>query len=51
MEAKISFGTEHLDIENMFDRIAKATGGSCMAIIPKEYEGRKVKVLILKEKS
>ena len=36
------------DVDDILDRVVKPTGGSCMALIPKDYENRKVKVLILK---
>lgn len=47
MKVTLVVKKQTFEVENILDRVVKPTGGSCMAMIPKEYENRRVKVLIL----
>lgn len=48
MKVTLIVDKQQFEVEEIVDDVAKPTGGSCMALIPKKYENRKVKVLILK---
>jgi len=48
-EITFTIKKQKITVDDIIDRTTAKTGGSCMAILPVKYLGRKVKVLVLKD--